>query len=156
MTSTAAHSRTWKLAILILFCVYTAALLLFAFLRFSPDAQLPLGFFIRAHTNLIPGATVASYISRLSDTSINPGTVLLALTVPLCSLFPLGVFLSWRLGTAHRFPLSLSIAFLAVTVLDTLRLLTKRGSFDVDDIILSLIGFSLGYLLVHAVRRVRT
>lgn len=41
----------------------------------------------------------------------------------------------------------LSIFLIGVTFLEVLQLITRRGSFDVDDFILNALGFTLGYVV---------
>lgn len=55
--------------------------------------------------------------------------------------------------TARLHPLLWTLLFAAgITTLELLQLVTKRGMFDVDDIILNVGGFLIGYLVLCVVR----
>jgi len=56
---------------------------------------------------------------------------------------PFGVLLPIIFG--KRLRKSFYIFFLGVLLLESLQLLTRRGSFDIDDFILNSVGFLLGY-----------
>jgi len=65
---------------------------------------------------------------------------------------PYGVLLPLLLKKEK--PLKLLFVFLGgVFVLETLQLLTKRGSWDIDDFILNAVGFLLGYGLYSILKR---
>jgi glycopeptide antibiotics resistance protein len=49
------------------------------------------------------------------------------------------------LVTKNRLYKSFIIFFSGVLVLETLQLLLRRGSFDIDDFILNSLGFFIGY-----------
>lgn len=63
---------------------------------------------------------------------------------------PFGILLPLLLRGSFR--ISAAVFLTGIVVLETLQLVTRRGSFDVDDIILNSIGFTAGFLLYRIIR----
>jgi glycopeptide antibiotics resistance protein len=94
--------------------------------------------------NLIPFFTIRYFlftenISLLGQLINIAGNI--GLFIPFGFLLPL--CLNGRLTKA------LVIFWIAVLLLEFLQLITKRGDFDVDDIILNTLGFLLGYWMLR-------
>lgn len=110
---------------------------------------------LRANINYIPFLTIRNYlqviIHRTNDDVLTHCIVNLAGNVAL--FIPAGLFLPklWpKLRNFFRFFL---ICFCIIFLVETVQLLTLRGSFDVDDIILNLLGMTLGFVLFHIFRK---
>ncbi|SDF39330.1 VanZ like family protein [Fontibacillus panacisegetis] len=95
--------------------------------------------------NIIPFSTISHFLQmdRLSGAKIINLAGNIGVFVPFGILIPLilkrGLIRSW-------------ILFLSgILILETTQLLTRRGSFDVDDFILNSVGFLIGYGLYKAV-----
>ncbi len=58
---------------------------------------------------------------------------------------PLGLFLPWVSEWLRKLWLTLLASAAMITVVEVLQLLSLRGSGDVDDLLLNLIGCTLGY-----------
>ena len=103
--------------------------------------------FIAKSTNLIPFATVIPYIQAFFTQSMNVDIAVRNLVLPIVAFVPCG-FLLYALSGAKRklFHILLGSAALCLA-LEVLQMLLRRGSFDVDDIILSVSGTFLGVLV---------
>ena len=67
--------------------------------------------------------------------------------IPVGILFPIAFNLSQKKS---------NILFIAlITALEILQLLTKRGTCDVDDIILNTLGFNIGYFIMNLINKNR-
>lgn len=66
---------------------------------------------------------------------------------------PFGVLLPLFLKEGRLLLKSLCLFLSGVFVLESLQLLTKRGSWDIDDFILNTLGFLLGYGLYLILKR---
>ena len=110
--------------------------------------------FIAKSTNLIPFATVITYIQAFFTQSMNLDIAVRNLVLPIVAFLPCG-FLLYALSGAKRklFHIFLGSAALCL-VLEVLQMLLRRGSFDVDDIILSVFGAFLGVLVFHLVSNI--
>lgn len=112
--------------------------------------------YARATTNLVPFRTIRAYVRALETGRISPIIPLYNLAGNFFLFIPLGFFLPAFFRRAEKTPgfiLCAAALFLAV---ETLQLVTRRGSFDVDDIILNLAGALTGYVLYRMFRKGRS
>ena len=65
--------------------------------------------------------------------------------VQTCAL-PICMFLPWLYGKCRRFALTTMFSFEFSLLVETIQLVFKVGSFDVDDILLNTLGGMLGFL----------
>lgn len=96
--------------------------------------------------NLIPFKTILNYIRNSGHI---PFTVwVYNLAGNIAAFAPLGFLLGASFQKAAPRFIHLT-AFLLICCGETLQLITRRGVFDVDDIILNTLGSFFGYLLYH-------
>ncbi len=130
------------------FFVYLIALVFFS-LRSEVLywSNLSLYEFIIKSANLVPFATIATYIQSFFTQSINLDIALRNLVLPIIAFLPCG-FLVYALASAKRKLLHTLLASAVLCfILEVLQALLRRGSFDVDDIILSVLGAFCGVLV---------
>lgn len=108
--------------------------------------------FNRAHFtdyryNFMPFDTINHFVGIAREAR---GPAALNLLGNIVVFVPFGLLmpLSARLN-----PIVWTLLFAAgITLLELLQLVTKRGMFDVDDIILNVFGFLIGYVVLFVVR----
>ena len=125
--------RSARSMVLILLIGYSLLLIywmLFGFGRASHDTYM---------YNLKPFFTIRQYLRADSFLS---GIWLINMVGNIGVFVPFGILLPLIFG--RKLGKSLAVFFTGVFVLESLQLLFKRGSFDVDDFILNAIGFTLG------------
>lgn len=109
--------------------------------------------YVKAYTNLIPFATLTEYARRLAADTINVKTVVYNVLGGIALFVPLGVILPFffeKLGKLWR----CAVASLVVSVaIETMQLVLRRGSFDVDDIILNVVGAAIGYAIFFVLKK---
>ena len=127
----------------LLLILYLAALLYATLFRGSSGymKNAPLGEYIRAMTNLVPFASIATYVKALFNHRMNLSTPLLNLGGNLILFMPLPYFLQRLTGCTPK--QQLFTTFLAILAVEILQLLTRTGSFDIDDLILNMTGAAL-------------
>lgn len=64
---------------------------------------------------------------------------------------PLGFFLPVLFSVQRKLRMFLITILLAIFVLELVQVMTMRGSFDIDDIILNTAGAYLGFMVMHGV-----
>lgn len=134
-----------RIAVLLLIC-YTLLLLywmFFGFGRHAPDANTPYRY------NVIPLRTIADFATMRIGTVMDQWINLLgniAVFVPFGLLIPL----VWRV---RLLPFAGGFA-LFILLLESLQLITRRGAFDVDDILLNTLGACVGYVGLYGIRYV--
>ncbi|SHJ44798.1 Glycopeptide antibiotics resistance protein [Dethiosulfatibacter aminovorans DSM 17477] len=137
----------FKLIIYILFAAYLAYLFDLVFFRFrasitSIDEMLPLEHYLKHSANFRPFKTIMNYIDNIGNL---PAYIIVTnILGNIAAFIPFGIFLPLALGfkgignaMLHSFLFSLFI--------ETMQMLLRVGSFDVDDIILNTLGGLLGY-----------
>ena len=98
--------------------------------------------------NLVPFRGIWEQVSQIlagQDIAQN----LIYLVGNLMGLAPLGFFLPRLFSRQGRFKVFLITVVLALIGLELLQLMTLRGSFDIDDIILNAAGACLGFWILR-------
>jgi len=107
---------------------------------------MTIGDYIARSVNLVPFKTISLYIKWILDGNrYNNFVPLTNLGVNLILLFPMGFFLPNLFDRLRNFIAYLSTNILILALIETIQLITRRGSFDVDDFILNMIGAIAGF-----------
>lgn len=112
--------------------------------------------YIRTHTNLIPFSTISFYMSNLTSGMMNNSIIVRNLLGNLLPFLPMGILLPVIFEKMKHFGWFLLTQFCVITVFEAIQLLTTTGSFDVDDILLNLVGAVVGWFLWLAAHRIYT
>ena len=129
------------------FAIY-AILLLYVTLwnRHNGFAELTTAEYGALFVNLKPFKTITIYIKWLFDGNrFNNYIPITNLGVNLILLFPMGYFLPNLFKWFKNFFAYLGINIIILALIETIQLLTRRGSFDVDDFILNILGAIIGF-----------
>ena len=100
--------------------------------------------------NLIPFKTILGYIQAIKDQTMNRNIPLENLFGNLLMFLPAGFYLpffSEKVDSLKKMILGMLPIFL---IIELAQFLTKRGAFDVDDLILNLLGAGIGYLIFRS------
>ncbi len=102
--------------------------------------------------NLVPFQGIAEQLGSIiaGESAIRNMVYLLG---NLVGFMPLGFFLPVLFTQEHSFKVFFFTVFSAIAVLELTQLLTMRGSFDIDDIILNTAGACLGFLITKKMVR---
>ena len=127
-------------ALFILFIIYCAAMLLLLFARSSRYVGGGYIEQLKMSLNLVPLDTVRRfvYVHMLRYAHLNLGG-------NVAAFIPFGFFLPCLFDRQRRFWRFLLTAAAVIVCIELLQLVTLRGSCDIDDLILNLIGSALGY-----------
>ncbi|MDQ0270443.1 VanZ family protein [Cytobacillus purgationiresistens] len=110
--------------------IYSIALLILLFFRPNDQSYDSM--------NIIPFATISFYLSN----EVNSLISFYNLAANIGLFIPYGLFLRIK---GLNFLKTVVIMFLTISFIETMQLLTKRGSFDIDDIILNVFGAIIGW-----------
>lgn len=121
--------------------VYSICLLILLFFR--PGGQ------VYDNWNLIPFSTIEFYLS--GNVSFLIAFYNLAANIGV--FIPFGF--AFMLTVKSRF-MRFLIPFLSISTIELLQFITQRGSLDIDDLILNLIGVYIGYVFTPVFQRVVT
>ncbi|MBR5868018.1 MAG: VanZ family protein [Clostridia bacterium] len=97
--------------------------------------------------NLIPFSTIASQLALLTRGGSLRTFALINLVGNVILFVPAGYLIPLLFPRFRRFPPFLSVLFLSLFAIEGIQLVTGLGAFDVDDILLNLLGALMGYLL---------
>nr|WP_285841886.1 VanZ family protein [Sutcliffiella horikoshii] len=119
--------------------LYTVALLILLFIRPNDSSM--------NSVNLIPFDTIHFYFTG----NVHWVIAFYNLAANIGLFVPFGILL--RTITSNKLFL-LALPFLLVSAIEISQYLTRRGSLDIDDLILNVLGFYIGYALYPWFQRV--
>ncbi|MEH7308771.1 VanZ family protein [Neobacillus drentensis] len=122
-----------------LLTLYTLALVILLFFRPNDQSYNSI--------NLVPFSTVTFYLSG----KVNWLIAFYNLAANIGLFIPYGLFLKLKDFTQWK---ALFIAFLMIACIEVLQFVSHRGSLDIDDLLLNLLGVYLGCVLFPFVRKV--
>ncbi len=133
----------------ILFVLYFAVL--FYFLFFSEEMGRT--YSERTyHYNLVPFKEIGRFIRY--HRTLGTGTVLLNIVGNVAAFVPFGIFLPVFSARCRKVWFTVFYSFELSLLVELLQLVTKVGSFDVDDLILNTIGGLVGFLIYLLGKRI--
>jgi glycopeptide antibiotics resistance protein len=131
----------------ILFLAYSAMMLWLLFDRVPQNTGLSYWQSVSFNMNLVPLRTIAMYVHILLNT-----TTPYMLRHAIINLFgnigmfiPYGIFLPILFPRLQTYWRCWLWAMLGILVVELLQLFTLLGSLDIDDLLLNLIGVTIGY-----------
>lgn len=136
----------WKIIVnivIVLSCiVYLAALYYFTI---GKVPYLP-GLTVNRHlANFVPFRTIVEYMSEIGQGGGTGRIAVRNLGGNLILTLPLAIYLAYFFKPLRKLWKTLAVSLLVILGIELFQLLSGRGSFDVDDIILNLLGSAAGY-----------
>lgn len=137
-----------RAAVLTGFLGYAAFMIILLFFRsrgFATDQSF--AEYLRQSVNLVPFRTISGYLNAWAGGTMNWEIPFRNLLGNIVLFIPLGIFLPLLfrpLANFGRWLLALSILLLSI---ELIQLITRRGSFDIDDLILNTLGACAGFAL---------
>ena len=139
----------------ILFMLYCAAMLWLLLARTPNEAGVPFPVYLQTHFNPVPFRTIRRF-SRLLRPPMRPYLVRIALRNLLGNIVlfvPLGYFLPEICESLRKFWLTFLSVAVIITTIELAQLFCMVGTCDIDDLLLNLLGASLGYGLYRLAHR---
>lgn len=118
---------------------------------------MPLMEYMKLSSNFVPFKTINGYVLAISNGSMNLIIPIKNLAGNVAVFLPMGIFLPYFIRTLNRlksFAVAMTVMILSVEII---QLVTRRGSLDIDDFILNIIGALIGFGLWKAMtaRKIR-
>ncbi|MEH6989687.1 VanZ family protein [Cytobacillus firmus] len=132
-----------------LFYLCTLTVLLF-FISRGFWSDMPLMEYMKLSSNFVPFKTINGYVMAISNGSMNLIIPIKNLAGNVAAFLPMGIFLPYfskRLNRHKSFTITMTVIILSVEII---QLVTRRGSLDIDDFILNMIGALIGFGLWKA------
>lgn len=131
----------------VLTAVYAIIMIYLMFFRSRGGFDGSFAEYAEYHVKLIPFETTMHYLRRLAAGTINPKIAVTNVFGNIVMFIPLGVIIPFFMKNARRwYKTALSSATVMLAV-ETAQLISMRGTFDVDDIILNTLGAVIGYVV---------
>lgn len=111
--------------------------------------------YLTARTNLIPLTTIVFYIKSLVGQTINTDICVRFFLLAIGAGVPLGLLLPAAFEKLQRLRAFLGAMIALLLVKEAAEVLLMIGSFDVDSILLSLLGAAAGWFLWDLARRMQ-
>ncbi|USK44892.1 VanZ family protein [Cytobacillus oceanisediminis] len=120
-------------------------------------SDMPLMEYMKLSSNFVPFKTINGYVLAISNGSMNLIIPIKNLAGNVAVFLPMGIFLPYFIRTLNRlksFAVAMTVMILSVEII---QLVTRRGSLDIDDFILNIIGALIGFGLWKAMtaRKIR-
>ena len=129
---------------IVLFSVYGIFMLWLLFDRVGGIDGIPYWDQIRMNLNLEPFRTIRLFLKVL-DHHTYSSTAIINLGGNVIMFIPLGFFLPRVFPSLRKFRRALLATALIITAVEIAQLFTLLGSCDIDDLILNLLGTTIGY-----------
>ncbi len=130
--------------LVLLFCVYCVFLINFLFL----DARLTTLTYaehLKRSVNLVPFKTIAEYVSKIANKTINLSSFLKNMFGNLILFLPMGLFLPCLSNKMRKFSKALVVNLIIILAVECIQLFSTLGSFDIDDVIFNMFGSTAGH-----------
>ena len=105
----------------------------------------PLLEYMKFNANFIPFKTIGTYISAIFTGSMNVNIPIRNLVGNVLLFLPMGLYLPFFFNQFNKIKIYVISMSLLLFSVEVVQLITRRGSFDIDDVILNMVGAFIGY-----------
>ena len=134
--------KALKLLLYITFVIYLAALNKILFGGFR--GYIEYAFY---SVNLVPFSTIMSYINAIANNTMNIDIPVKNLLGNLLLFLPMGIYLPCILKKLRSFKSTMLCIFILLVGVELIQFVTMRGAFDIDDLILNMLGALIGFII---------
>ncbi|GAV25394.1 VanZ family protein [Carboxydothermus islandicus] len=104
------------------------------------------------HSNIIPFKTICYYVINWSKSGISRINII----ANIAAFIPLGFLLLRLLDKGNKFKKIILISLILSLLFEIIQLITGIGNFDIDDVILNVIGSMVGVIVYNLFEKVKT
>ena len=140
--------RFIKVVLSISFIFYLLALVVLLFLGSTRGyvwADLTLIEYMKRSSNFVPFKTISTYIKAIFNGSMNIDIPIKNLVGNLIMFLPMGIYLPYFIKKLNKVSVFSIAMIISLFVIEVIQIVTKRGSFDIDDFILNMLGALIGF-----------
>ncbi|MEI5906422.1 VanZ family protein [Bacillus spongiae] len=136
--------KVLKVGLGISFIIYLFILVVILFLGQRAYTDLSLLEYIKRSSNIIPFNTISKYITAIFDGSMNINIPIQNLFGNVILFFPMGVYLPFFIKKVNKVSAFFILMVVLIFWVEFIQLVTRRGSFDINDFILNVLGALIG------------
>lgn len=107
--------------------------------------ELTLLEYIKYSSNFVPFKTINTYINALQDGTMNRDIPIKNLLGNFVLFLPMGIFLPILFKRLSIFKKYIITIILVLLLIEIIQVIIRLGSFDIDDLLLNLLGAILGF-----------
>ena len=108
-------------------------------------ADLSLVEYIKRSSNFVPFKTISTYITAMFNGSMNIDIPIRNLLGNLIMFLPMGIYLPYYIKKINKVSGFTILMIILLFIIEVIQVVTKRGSFDIDDFILNMLGALIGF-----------
>ncbi len=101
--------------------------------------------YIKNSSNFVPFKTISTYIQAIFDGSMNISIPIKNIVGNLFMFLPMGIFLPFFIVKINKVSIFTISMIILLFFIEAIQLVTRRGSFDIDDFILNMLGALIGF-----------
>jgi glycopeptide antibiotics resistance protein len=101
--------------------------------------------YIRYSSNIVPFKTINTYLKAMADGSMNIDIPVKNLAGNVILFFPMGIYLPLFFRKTNKAGIFFMSMIAMLFIVEAIQLVTRRGSFDIDDFILNILGAFIGF-----------
>lgn len=109
--------------------------------------EITLWNYIKVNVNLIPFKTIIGYVQGIINNTMNIEYPIMNLGGNIIMFIPLVVYLLCLIKKFRSLKNVLVGAFILILVVEMIQLFTRKGAFDIDDLILNMCGVAIGFVI---------
>ncbi len=109
--------------------------------------------FVLATTNITPFKTIIFYIKAIFNETINIDIAIRNLFLPIIAFIPIGAYIYKNSGAPKGFYATIGVGATISFIMEVLQIALRRGTFDIDDVILSVVGITIAVVILNVARR---
>ena len=106
---------------------------------------MPLLEYIKYSSNIVPFKTISAYINAIFYGSMNIDIPIKNLVGNFILFLPMGIYLPYLTIKMDKIATFSIAIIILVFIIEVVQLVTRIGSFDIDDFILNILGALIGF-----------
>jgi len=135
------------LSISFIFYLFALVMILFLDRRGHIMTDLSLLEYIKRSSNFVPFKTIITYFKAIFNESMNIDIPLKNLVGNFILFLPLGIYIPFFIKRINKVSIFLISMITLLLTIEVIQLVTTRGSFDIDDFILNMLGVLIGFII---------
>lgn len=147
--------KMFVVVVFVWYCFLLADLLFFYRLHFRYICTFNLSTYIKTNANFIPFKTIMNYLTSFFKGYSSKSVILINIVGNIVAFTPMGVLLPCLFKKLQRLRPFIIVMLAILFSVEVIQLLTFAGSFDIDDVILNIIGAAFMYWIwkLEAIQR---
>lgn len=140
-------NKVIKIVVNISFIFYLFALVVLLFFGYRGVVQTDQSLveYLMSSSNFVPFKTISTYMQAIFDGSMNRGTPIKNLFGNALMFLPMGIYLPYFIRKINKISVFSLSMVIVLFIIEVIQLITRRGRFDIDDLLLNMLGALIGF-----------